>query len=151
MRFEQYQLIKQQVLEHCVEKKQVENPSLLSPIVMAYIGDAVFSLYVRMRVMPQSNQVRVLHDLASKMVSAVYQAMAMEAVLPSLTEEEQAIVRRGRNAKSTVPKSANVQQYRMATAWEALLGWLLLMSQEDRMNELMDEGFAVIRAAMLNK
>ena len=152
MKFAQYQLLKEHALAAC----QVESGASLNaidakqlnPIVLAYIGDVVFSMYVRLRLLPVSSHVRVLNDLGMKYVSAVCQSMAMENLEKVLTEEERQVFHRGRNAKSTVPKSASVHQYRMATAFEALLGYLFLEEQEERLEELLDASFKVISASL---
>lgn len=151
MKFEQYRLLKQHALAAC-EAAGVKFPETnqLNPIVLAYIGDVVFSMYVRLRLLPVSGKVRIIHDLGSKMVSAVCQCQAMQEIEPSLTEEETAVFKRGRNAKSAVPKSASVHEYRMATAFEALVGWLFLQEKEERLQEVLERSFAVI-AKMLNE
>ena len=155
MRYEQYQRLLDHVLATCGETQTMPEPRLIHPVELAYIGDAVFSLYVRMRLLPVSSHVQVLHDLASRMVSAVMQAKAMDdmeeaGILtePELTEEEAQIARRGRNTKSTVPKSASVREYRQGTAFEALMGYLYLMDRKDRLQALMDHSFELIRQAM---
>lgn len=152
MKFEQYRMLKQHALAAC-EAAGVKFPDIrqLNPIVLAYIGDVVFSMYVRLRLLPISGQVRIIHDLGSKMVSAVCQCQAMQVIEPSLTDEEQAVFRRGRNAKSTVPKSASVHEYRMATAFEALVGWLFLQEQEARLEEILDQSFTVISRILNEK
>ena len=109
VRFEQYQRRLDHVLASCIDEKPVQDPKQVHPVELAYIGDAVFSLYVRRRLLPVSSHVQVLHDLAARMVSAVMQARAMDALEGDLTEEESRIARRGRNTKSTVPKSASVR------------------------------------------
>ena len=148
MKFEQYQQIKAHALAACTAAGLTYGePKQLNPILLAYIGDVVFSLYVRLRLLPTSGQVRVIHDLGSKMVSAVMQAKAMEA----LTEEEAYIARRGRNTKSIVPKSASVHEYRMGTAFEALLGWLFLSDREERLEEILERSFVIISEAMQKK
>ncbi len=149
MKFEQYKLLKDQAVAACAAAGvKVADVDRLNPILLAYIGDAVFSLYVRLRLLPTSGQVRVLHDLGAKFVSAVYQSHAMEQLEPELTEEEQPVFRRGRNAKSIVPKSASVHQYRMATALEALLGWLFLQDRQERLEKLLERSFDAIAAKM---
>ncbi len=149
MKFEQYKLLKDQAVAACAAAGvKVADVDRLNPILLAYIGDAVFSLYVRLRLLPTSGQVRVLHDLGAKFVSAVYQSHAMEQLEPELTEEEQPVFRRGRNAKSIVPKSASVHQYRMATALEALLGWLFLQDRQERLEKLLERAFDAIAAKM---
>lgn len=149
VRFEQYQRRLDHVLASCIDEKPVQDPKQVHPVELAYIGDAVFSLYVRRRLLPVSSHVQVLHDLAARMVSAVMQARAMDALEGDLTEEESRIARRGRNTKSTVPKSASVQEYRQGTAFEALMGYLYLMDQKERLHQLMDRSFVLIQQAML--
>lgn len=152
MKFEHYSVIKKQALAACgQELTLLQDPKQLNPVILAYIGDAVFSLYVRMRLLPTSAQVRVLHNLGAQMVSAVMQAKAMDILMEELTPEEAAIARRGRNTKSTVPKSASVREYRQGTAWEALVGWLFLSEQEERLGDFLDKSFAVIQKAMRDK
>ncbi|NCD10267.1 MAG: ribonuclease III [Negativicutes bacterium] len=146
MKFEQYQLIKAHALAACAEEGlPLADPKQLNPVILAYIGDVVFSLYVRLRLLPTSGQVRVIHDLGAKMVSAVMQAKAMDALTDELNEEEEAISRRGRNTKSTVPKSATVREYRQGTAFEALIGWLFLAEKEERLEEILQRSFNIIR------
>ena len=123
----------------------------MNPIVLAYIGDVVFSMYIRLRLLPASSHVRVLNDLGMKYVSAVCQSLAMERLEEGLNAEEKQVFHRGRNAKSTVPKSASVHQYRMATAFEALLGYLFLEEQQERLEELLAESFKIISASLANK
>ena len=152
MKFEQYQIIRKQALAACGEKLQfLQEPRSLNPIILAYIGDAVFSLYVRMRLLPTSAQVRVLHNLGAQMVSAVMQAKAMDALMDTLSDEEASIARRGRNTKSTVPKSASVREYRQGTAWEALVGWLFLSEQEERLEAFLDQSFIIIQSEIQNQ
>lgn len=152
MRFEQYQMLKQHALAAC-EAAGAKFPDVgqMNPIILAYIGDVVFSMYVRLRLLPTSGQVRVIHDLGSKMVSAVCQCKAMQELEEGLSEEEQAVFKRGRNAKSMVPKSASVYEYRMATAFEALLGWLFLQERQERLEELLDKSFDIIVQNIKNK
>jgi ribonuclease-3 family protein len=147
VRFEDYCRIRDFALRACGEELEVKDPKLLHPIILAYVGDAVFSLYVRMRLVPVSTHVQVLHNLAARMVSAVMQARAMEALEPELTEEEAAMERRGRNTKSTVPKSASVREYRMSTAFETLMGYLYLSHQDERLEELLQKSFEIVRKA----
>lgn len=152
MRFEQYQMLKQHALAAC-EAAGAKFPEVgqMNPIILAYIGDVVFSMYVRLRLLPTSGQVRIIHDLGSKMVSAVYQCKAMQELQEALSEEEQVIFKRGRNAKSMVPKSASVYEYRMATAFEALIGWLFLQEQQGRLEELLDKSFEIIVKSIKTK
>jgi ribonuclease-3 family protein len=123
-----------------------------NPLVLAYVGDAYFTLYVRTRLLAyEQNQVRILHTYDAKMVSATMQALAYRALADSLTEDENNIVRRGRNAKSTVPKSATVGDYRYSTGFEALLGYLFLSKNYERLSEIAEQAFLVIAREMTNK
>lgn len=144
MKFDQYLRLKEAALANCLgEGKDYPDPGLLNPVELAYIGDVVFSSYVRLRILPNSPKVRILHDLCAKAVSAVCQAEAMRQLVPDLTEAELAVYRRGRNANSTVPKSASVQEYREATAFEALVGFLFLQGDEARCEELLERAFKI--------
>lgn len=145
VKFEQYKLVK----EHALAAVQAAGVSLpeagsMNPVLLAYVGDVVFSLYVRLRFLAASSHVRVIHDLSSKAVSAVYQAKALTALMDTLNEQELAVVKRGRNTKSSVPKSASVHEYRMSTAFEALIGWLFLNNEDERLGTIMERAFNII-------
>ena len=152
MKFAQYQFLKEHALAACQAESGVSVNTIdakqMNPIVLAYIGDVVFSMYIRLRLLPASSHVRVLNDLGMKYVSAVCQSLAMERLEEGLNAEEKQVFHRGRNAKSTVPKSASVHQYRMATAFEALLGYLFLEEHEERLEELLDASFKVISSSL---
>ena len=109
-----------------------------SPLTLAYIGDAVYEIVIRTIIVEKGNApVNKLHHKASSLVKAVAQKAAMEKILPLLTEEEEAVYKRGRNAKSyTSAKNASVIDYRIATGFEALMGFLYLMGRNERMLEL---------------
>lgn len=114
---------------------------LYSPLVLAYIGDAVYEVYVRNHLIRTGgNQpVEKLHKKATCYVKAAAQAAAAEHLHPQWTEEEQDIYRRGRNAKShTLPKNADPGDYRRATGFEAVMGWLSLKGENDRLQQLME-------------
>ncbi len=120
------------------------NPSLLSPLSLAYIGDAVYELYVRNRIISENPNMPAhkLHLKTVKYVKAEAQSRSINAIIEELNEEEEAIYRRGRNAKSyTAPKNADIRDYRRATGFEALMGYLYLMKNEERLNYLMDIAF----------
>ncbi len=134
------------------DAKRPVRPEAVHPIVQAYVGDAVFSLAVRlMLVTREPDRVSVLHDVGARFVSARCQAKAYEALAPYLTEEEAAVAKRGRNAKSSVPKSASVSEYRYSTAFESLLGWLYLSGREERLFELIEAAMNVIRAELVKE
>ncbi len=116
----------------------MENPNQLSPLTLAFLGDAVFELLVREHLVNEANrQSKKLHAESIKLVNAVSQSKAVEKILPMLTEDEAAVYRRGKNAKvEHIPKGATVMQYNMATGLEALFGWLYLCGNTARINEL---------------
>ena len=149
VKFIRFQQLKQQALAICREEgRPLPDPDQMNPIVLALIGDSVFTFYVRMRLLPVSSHVQVIHTIAAKMVSAVMQAKAMHLLEADLSDKESAVVHRGRNAKSLVPKSASVSEYRAATAFEALCGWLLLTDQEERLEVFLEQAFQVISREM---
>lgn len=114
-----------------------------SPLTLAYLGDAVLELSVRSCLVAKGNKAAsTLHKEALLFVSAKSQSSAMEKLLDKLSEEELAIYKRGRNAKSaTVPKNADVSEYRRATGFETLLGFLFLCGEEKRIAEIIDIAF----------
>lgn len=147
LKFNQYQKLMSAALGRVGEELPAAplQPDKLPPLVLAYIGDAWFSLYVRNRLLSfESRQVRVLHTLESNIISATMQAYALRMLEPMLKPDELEIVRRGRNAKSRTPKSASVQDYHASTGFEALLGYLLLMQAAERLEELAAAFFALI-------
>ncbi|MBR5789657.1 MAG: ribonuclease III [Lachnospiraceae bacterium] len=113
-----------------------------SPLTLAYIGDCVYEIIIRTIVVGKGNrQTSKLHQTTTKLVKAHSQAVLAELILPMLTEEEADILRRGRNAKSaTMAKNATVADYRMATALEALVGYLYLTNKMDRLLEIIKYG-----------
>ncbi|MBQ4333624.1 MAG: ribonuclease III [Clostridia bacterium] len=105
----------------------------LSPLALAFVGDGVYSLMVRERLLSQANRpVADLHRLAVREVRAEAQAAAMDRLLPHLTEEEEAVFKRGRNAHSTRTGA----EYHRATGLESLFGYLYLAGRIDRVREL---------------
>ncbi len=115
----------------------VDDPKMLNPLVLAYIGDAVYELLSRSSVLSITKNPRKLHVENSKMVSAKGQSHGLKNILDILSEEELVILKRGRNAKShTVPKNQDLIDYKEATGVEALFGYLYLQKQEDRIIEL---------------
>lgn len=113
-----------------------------SPLVLAYIGDCVYDLVIKSKVISRGNkQVHKLHEETSRYVQASSQSKMMRAMQPCLTEEEHAIYRRGRNAKSVSPaKNQSITDYRRATGFEALIGFLYLRKEYDRLMELIKIG-----------
>jgi len=122
------------------EARPAENPSRLSPLGLAFIGDAVFETMVRERVLRDGNRpVGELHERTVRFVRAEAQSSAYEAVEAVLDEKEAEILRRGRNASgSQHPKHSSVIDYRRATAVEALIGYLHLAGEEERLREIVE-------------
>lgn len=116
------------------------DPRVLSPLTLAFVGDAVFELMVRESVVCTANQpAGKLHSLSVKMVKASAQASAAKRILPLLTESELSVYKRGRNAHpSHTPKNADVADYRAATGLEALFGFLYLKGEKQRLSELFE-------------
>lgn len=113
-----------------------------SPLTLAYIGDAIFELVVRTVLVDRKNmQPEKLHKAATKIVKAETQALMIEAIKEDLTEEELAVFKRGRNAKAvTRAKNATMSEYRRATGFEALMGYLYLKDDVERMIKLISLG-----------
>lgn len=124
-------------MERLLKEKDVK-PNELSPLTLAFIGDTVFDLLVREELICKANRpANDLHNLAVKKVKASAQAEFIEKLIPILTENELAVYKRGRNAKSGhLPKNASQSDYHMATGFEALIGYLYLSDRLDRIKEL---------------
>jgi ribonuclease-3 family protein len=121
----------------CGEKYTEEEARMLSPLVLAYIGDSVFDLFVRTSLI-RSGKTGRLHALSSKKVCAKAQAEVAKTLLCDLSESEKDIFMRGRNAKTpTVPKHADICDYHMATGLEALVGYLYITGADSRLRQLM--------------
>ena len=124
----------------------------LSPLVLAYVGDAYFHLFVRTRLLSyEQGKVQALHSFSAQIVSAVWQCRAYQGIEEMLTEEEKSIYRRGRNAKSHAPRSASVAEYHASTGFEALLGSLYLTEQHERLYEIAEAAFKIISQAMMRE
>lgn len=113
-----------------------------SPLTLAFIGDCVFDLIIRTVVVERGNRAaNGLHKTKSTIVKAQTQAEMIEALLPELTAEENSVYRRGRNAKSyTTAKNASIGDYRKATGFEALIGYLYLQDDMNRVLYLVKKG-----------
>lgn len=113
----------------------------LNPLVLAFIGDAIYEVFVRTYLVDDNRYMSAhkLHVKAVSFVKAHAQSEIMKKIEDKLTEEEYSIFKRGRNSKSgTVPKNAVVQEYRIATGFETLIGFLYITEQVDRLNELLE-------------
>ena len=116
------------------------------PLRLAYMGDAVYEVYIReMMIRKRNVSVHRLHVESIRYVKAAAQSYILHEIMDELSEDELGIVKRGRNAKSaTVPKNAKVSDYRYATAFETLIGYLYLGNNKERLNEIMDMAVEVI-------
>lgn len=135
-------------LQYCKEALHLPemDASSYSPLVLAYIGDAVYELLIRTRVVSHgSMQVNKMHKKSASLVKAETQAALIKVLEPELTPEELAVFKRGRNAKSvTMAKHATMIDYRRATGFEALVGYLFLTERFVRMVELVSAGLEKI-------
>lgn len=131
-------------LSYIKELFQLEDTDIrtYSPLTLAYIGDAIYELVIRTILVEKGNtQVNKLNQRANRLVKASAQSEMIEKLKPHLTEEEMAVFKRGRNAKSyTMAKNATMSNYRRATGFEALMGYLYLTEQWERMLELIKLG-----------
>ena len=127
--------------EHgALEKISVKDARGKNSLVLAYVGDTVFDLYVRTALVKKSDsQVKELNRTASGIVNARSQAQAADKLWELLSETEQEIYKRGRNAYSpTIPKNMTLADYKKATGLEAVIGYLFLGGEYARLEELMD-------------
>ncbi len=117
------------------------NADALSPLTLAFVGDAVFSLFVREMLVCQANRpVNDLHRLSVQSVKASAQAKAMRTILPMLTEKETEVFKRGRNAHTShTPKNMSSSDYHYATGFESLMGYLYLKNEQERLHTLLNE------------
>ena len=128
-------------MQEVFQMKEVDVNSY-SPLTLAYIGDSIYDLIIKSLVINQGNrQVNKLHKETSMYVQASTQSLMMRAMQEELTEEEHAVYNRGRNAKSVSPaKNQSITDYRRATGFEALLGYLYLKKEWKRMLDLVKIG-----------
>ena len=118
-------------------------PQQLSPLTLAFVGDAVYEVFVRTKLAKDVNmQVAKLHKNAIKYVSAVAQSKIVKSIEENFTEEEMAIFKRGRNAHShTSAKNADIVDYRQATGFETLIGYLYLKKDSERLDEILNMSY----------
>lgn len=126
---------------------RIKNPRLASPLALAFVGDAVWEIYVRSRIIEDRPDMPVsrLHKEAVRFVRAEGQCIALNAVLDSLSEDEEAAYKRGRNANPhTAAKHAAIGDYRRATGFEALLGYVYMTNAHERLSDLMKTGYDAV-------
>ena len=121
-----------------IEKEETDI-NLMSPLTWAYVGDCVYELYIRTKLVNETNlKPHKMHIEAIKYVKAKSQAELLQQIYDELTDDEKDIVRRGRNAENHhLPKNSNVQEYMYATAFEGLIGYLYLTKQNKRLKEIL--------------
>ena len=127
-------------LEGLIDReKDIEDVNLMKPLVWAYIGDCIYEIYIRMNLVNTTKlDPHRLHLETIKYVKAKAQAETLEKIYDNLTDEEKDIVRRGRNAKVYhMPKNAEMVDYKYATAFEALIGYLYLSKQDERLKDIL--------------
>lgn len=108
-----------------------------SPLALAFLGDSVYEILVREYLVREANRPAAkLHEQKIQLVCAAFQAQAIDRLIPLLTEEETAVYKRGRNANNTVPRHTSAQDYHKATGLEALFGYLHLLGEQARLEEL---------------
>lgn len=123
------------------KKWKQEDVKMMSPLKLAYIGDSVYEVAIRRHLLETVNaSMNKLHKEGTNYVKAKAQADIVHMLDEFLTEEEKVVVKRGRNAKSgTIPKNAQVTDYKYATGFEALIGYLYLSERMDRIEELLEK------------
>ena len=126
-------------MEFIKRDKKIEDVRMLSPLVWAYVGDSVYEMFIRTNLVNKSHaKPHKLHIESIKYVKASAQCEALKKIEEKLTEEEKDIVRRGRNTQNHhVAKNSNVIEYAYATAFEALIGYLYLSKQDERLEEIL--------------
>lgn len=130
-----------------VKEYTSEEAKLLNPLQLALIGDGVYEVFIRNYILSTDNQLSAhkIHKKAITYVKAKSQADIIHKLEEELTEDEFYVFKRGRNAKSaTVPKNADVRDYRMATGFEALTGYLYLSGNKERLNYIFDRSIEII-------
>lgn len=125
-------------MKELLPQKEEYVVNLMSPLVWAYIGDAVYEVYIRTYLINTTKlNAHMLHVKAIQYVKAGAQAKALQAIHEKLTDKEKEIVRRARNTQNHhLPKNSNVQEYMYSTAYEALIGYLFLTKKYDRLKEI---------------
>lgn len=127
-------------MEFIKRSKDIYDAKMLSPLVWAYVGDSVYELFIRTHLINNSNaKPHKLHIESIKYVKAKAQADILKKITDNLTEEEKDVVRRGRNTENHhVAKNSNVADYSQSTAFEALIGYLYLTKQDERLEEILN-------------
>ncbi|PKM58863.1 MAG: ribonuclease III [Firmicutes bacterium HGW-Firmicutes-4] len=133
-------------IKSTIEKNYtIEQAAAMNPLALAYIGDGIFSDLIRKYLLGCGHQnVNFMTKTSISYVRASAQAQIIRQLLPQLSEAEERMVKRGRNTASQVPKNANPSDYRYATGFETLIGYLFLCGEIERMNDLIYQSIDVI-------
>ncbi|HEY5525561.1 MAG TPA: ribonuclease III domain-containing protein [Clostridium sp.] len=126
----------------------VDEARMLNPLQLALVGDGVYEIFIRNYVLSANTSLSAhkIHVAAIGFVKAKSQSIIMHVLEEKLTEEEDSIYKRGRNAKSaSVPKNADVRDYRMATGFEALIGYLYLVGNRERLHYILNASIQIIK------
>lgn len=123
-----------------LSKENIPEINTLSPLTLAFLGDSVYEMFIRTKILSMGNRpASELHKIAVGYVKAKAQAQAAHKILDKLSDTELLIYKRGRNTNiHTVPKNADMADYRHATALEALIGYLYLNGEEERLKEILE-------------
>lgn len=115
-----------------------EEIRMLHPLKLAYIGDAIYEIYIRRYLIENyKDKMNIIHKKSTKYVSAKAQADILRKIEEILTDEEKSVIRRGRNTKSnSVPKNTDISEYKYSTGFEALIGYLYLSKKIERIDQI---------------
>lgn len=131
--------------EDIIKREKNENEiNTMSPLIWAYVGDCIYELHIRMTLINNTRlKPHMLHVNSIKYVKAEAQAQTLKKIEKDLTEQEKEIVRRGRNTQNHhLPKNASVEEYSLSTAFEALIGYLYLTKQDNRLKEILNKAIS---------
>lgn len=132
------------MISNITEKFSKSKLKEFNPLALAFIGDSVHTLFVRDHIMRKQNlKPGNYHLLASKLCKAQTQSKVFEEIFDNLTKEEREIALQARNHKSHVAKNANPEDYKKATAFEAVIGYLYFLGNEKRLNELLEKSISL--------
>ena len=133
-------------IDKILSKEEIPEINTLSPLSLAFIGDSVYEMFIRTKILSLGNRpANELHKQAVKFVKASQQARAAHEIFENLSDEEKEIYKRGRNTNiHTVPKNADMADYRHATALEALIGYLYIKGEKARLECVLCDAFTIL-------
>ncbi|WP_303869579.1 Mini-ribonuclease 3 [Acetobacterium wieringae] len=138
------------IIQATIEKSYtIEQAAAMNPLALAYLGDGIYSDMIRKYLLGCGHQnVNFMTKTSIRYVRASAQAQIIRELLPQLSEAEVRMVKRGRNTASQVPRNANPSDYRYATGFETLIGYLFLCGERERMNALIIQSIAIINQSL---